>query len=372
MEDLALNRRLEETRELHTRWSQFHDFFTMALKGESAGAEAEMRFLDLKTRICMLHDGFMQSLKHDQKVGQQVLGILGQCILLRRIPLMNGAEIQKLELDWNEAYMLMNETIAALDEERRRLANINESTYRIQKAREKVMAQIHNVLTSTLFRVAFFLILIPAFVIVGIPAMGIYNYRDLAEDVPALAPMVKKVEDFWRNRIDSSLEYRKIADIPITPITSTSHKEDTSNLKNFTKDAVVSQLFNLGFARDDIEDAKILVQGLNEINGDARVMTQARNRKKMLAYIMLFPDNTQADRFINLRQKGMQEKSEAQREQANLLINICRKANLVVLVVSEEPELRDNYPVQKWGFTPEQMHLAEGGASAAAAPAATP
>lgn len=371
MEDLALNRRLEETRELHTRWSQFHDFFTMALKGESAGAEAEMRFLDLKTRICMLHDGFMQSLKHDQKVGQQVLGILGQCILLRRIPLMNGAEIQKLELDWNEAYMLMNETIAALDEERRRLANVNESTYRIQKAREKVMAQIHNVLTNTLFRVAFFLILIPAFVIVGIPMMGIYNYRDLPDDVPALAPMVKKAEGFWRDKIDPSLEYRSIVDIPVTPITTTVHKEDTSNTKAFTKDAVVSQLFNLGFARDDIEDAKILVQGLSEIIGDARIMTQSRNRKKMLAYIMLFPNNTEADKFIDLRQKGMLAKSEAQRSQANLLINICRKSNLIVIVVSEEPELRDNYPTQKWGFTPEQMHLANGGA-APPAPAATP
>lgn len=370
MEDLALNRRLEETRELHTRWSQFHDFFTMALKGESAGAEAEMRFLDLKTRICMLHDGFMQSLKHDQKVGQQVLGILGQCILLRRIPLLNSAEVQKLELDWNEAYMLMNETIAALDEERRRLANINESTYKLQKAREKVMAQIHAILTNTLFRIAFFLILIPTFVIIGIPTMGIYNYRDLSDDVPSLAPMVKKVEDFWRNRIDSNLEYRRIADIPVTPVVSNEHKEDPGSLKSTSKESVISQLFNIGFAREDIEEAKTLVSGLSEINGDARVMTLPRNRKKMLAYIMLFPNNAQAERFLELRQKGMEEKSETQRNQTNLFINLCRKANMVILVVSEEPRLRDAYPAEKWGFLPEQMHQSEGGAPAApAAPA---
>src|SRR5262249_4881411 len=138
----------------------------------------------LKTRIAMLHDGFMQSLKHDQKVGQQVLGILGACILLRRIPLMNNAEVQKLELDWNEAYMLMNETIAGMEEERQKLANINEQTYKLNKMRELIFQRVHNFFVSSQFIFVFFFIAIPAFLIWGVPGLGIYDWKRLPIDLP--------------------------------------------------------------------------------------------------------------------------------------------------------------------------------------------
>ena len=51
MEDPDLNRNLEETKELHARWSQFRDFFQMAIKGSKVTPQAETKFLELKTRI---------------------------------------------------------------------------------------------------------------------------------------------------------------------------------------------------------------------------------------------------------------------------------------------------------------------------------
>src|SRR5215831_15459254 len=101
MEDPLLNRSLEESKELQTRWSQFRDFYMMAAKAQQRiTAQAEMKFLELKSRIAMLHDSFMEKLEHDQKTGQAILTIVGDCILLGRLANVSEAEKQKFEFDW--------------------------------------------------------------------------------------------------------------------------------------------------------------------------------------------------------------------------------------------------------------------------------
>ena len=100
MQDPVLNSSLDETRELQTRWSQFHDFVKMAMGGQKVSAQAEMKFLELKSRIAMLHDGFMARLEHEQKTGQNIMNIIGDCILLGRMGNATDAERQKFEFDW--------------------------------------------------------------------------------------------------------------------------------------------------------------------------------------------------------------------------------------------------------------------------------
>ncbi|MBI3735168.1 hypothetical protein HY256_01475, partial [Candidatus Sumerlaeota bacterium] len=315
-------------------------------------SEAEMKFLELKTRICMLHDGFMQSLKHDHKVGQQVLGILGQCILLRRLPNLNNAEVQKLELDWNEAYMLMNETIAGLEEERQKLANVNERAYKMKKAQQAAAARIHNILMNGWFRLIFFFLVIPGFVIVGIPMLGIYDYRNLKRDLPWTAPVYDRLVVMLRTHWNTDLAYNDMKELPSVGVKSQEHEND-ANTKYITPDFMISQMINLGFSTQNLEDARVLVNGRKGFNCEKRKMKN--NKRPLIAYYVLFNSTEEAKRFCEMRKSSLAGYPPATQTKINTMVNVCRKANFVAIFVSEEQDLRENYAKAKWGFTDDQM-----------------
>jgi hypothetical protein len=142
MEDPILNRNLEEIKELQTRWNQFHDFYNMAVQQGVAKvtAPAEMKFLELKSRIAMLHDGFMGGVKSDVKTAQNIIQIVADCIQLKKCAQATEAEKQKFEFDWNECFMLLNETVSTMEEEKKRLAGINERAYKAAQRREVMKA----------------------------------------------------------------------------------------------------------------------------------------------------------------------------------------------------------------------------------------
>ncbi len=355
MEDPALNRRIEETRELHTRWGQFHDFFNMALKGQKPTPEAELKFLELKTRIAMLHDGFMQSLKHDQKVGQQVLTLLATCILLRRVPSMSGAEVQKLELEWNEAYMLMNETIAGLEEERERLANVNERAYKLKQARQRLILNTHNLFMSGQFRFLFFVIVIPIFVLFGIPYFHIYDYNRIPDTFPKVAPVYFKATGLYRKFINHNYPYRKLIEAGPETVTAAAHTSVGS--QSGAGDILVSQLVNLGFPANgpDLATAKEMISHQLEFKAEKRQMNQSK--RQMQAYYILFPDIETAKQFVELRRKGINDYDEDIKIKMKALVNVCMKSNLVAIFVSEEDGLRIQYPKEKFGFDDSQMNL---------------
>lgn len=359
MEDPILNRRIEETRELHTRWGQFHEFFNMAIKSEKLSAEAEKKFLELKTRICMLHDGFMQSLKHDQNVGQQVLGILGACIMLKRIPLMTSAEVQKLELDWNQAYLLMTETIANMEEERQDLANINEKTYRMNKMREAFMFKVHSIFNSLLFRVLFFAILIPAFLIVGLPALDILDWWELKYKVTWLRTPMLKIEEGWRKWINPELKYIKfdeIAGASKDPGEGTEYKLDKG--AKISTDQLIAQLIHLGFSSDE-KDAGDLARVRDLIKSNRAYRCEGRQMKKTnrwgMAYYFLFQSPADAKEFCEKRRKGIRSYDKTIQDRVDSIINVCQKSNFVAIFASEDEVLRIKIAKDKWGFDEAQM-----------------
>jgi hypothetical protein len=356
MEDPALNRRIDEIRELQTRWGQFHDFFTMAIKGGGTiTSEAERAFLDLKTRICMLHDSFVGALKHDFKVGQQVLSLLGQCILLRRLPLMNNAEVQKIELEWNEAYMLMNETIAGLEEERQRLANVNEKAYKLNKYRELVMAKIHNVFLSGWFILIFFGVVIPGFIIFGVPAFGIYEWSRLKHDIPVLRFVQNPIEDMIRGYIDADYPYDEVEKIPVQEVKAQSHRDNQNRARTITPEYFVSQLVNIGFNKPQLDDAKAIFGKRKAFIKEAR--TNNYNRGEMVLFGILFDSTADARQFLDLRRKGLASYDKMVQDRVGRTVWVGRVSNFVIITVSENEELRSMYPVEKWKVREKDRNL---------------
>lgn len=361
MRDPELDRNLDETKELSSRWSQFHDFFNMALKGGKATPEAEMKFLDLKTRIAMLHDGFMQALTHDHKVGQNVLQILGQCIMLRRIPHLGNAEVQKLEFDWNEAYLLMTETVANLEEEQSRLDNISEKAYKMKQAQQKMNAAVHNFFVGPWFKLIV-VVGVLGFVLVGVPMLGIFDYMQLKIRYPWTAPVYDRATYVIR-LVYPDLRYVNILDIKTTEVKNDEYFPDDGGLNNITPDYVFGQLPNMGFDANDVTgEVKTLWERgpakdvRMHFGKEKRMIARGRSTLPLIAYYLLFEDSADAKHFVDLRRRGLAKLDKEKQSNFDKTVNVARKANFVGVFVSPEDKLRLDFAKAKWGFTEKQMN----------------
>jgi len=140
-----VERRFADCSELIESWRSFLDQFSTAVKAEDASAittDSEQRFLEIKARIAMLHDSFMDSLKHDKNVGQNMLALVNRSITLRHMRKLSPSDQKKVEIEWHECYLLLNETVGQLGEERDRLANVNEFAHRMGRIKETLFANL--------------------------------------------------------------------------------------------------------------------------------------------------------------------------------------------------------------------------------------
>jgi hypothetical protein len=151
----ALERRYADCTELVDAWKGFLEYYNKAVKEQNfqPSPEAEQAFLDAKARIAMLHDSFMAALKHDQNVGQNMLSIVNRSITLRHLRKLGAADQKKIEIEWHECYLLLNETTSQLAEERDRLAEVNEFTWRMGRIQERIFLTIKAFLGSIYFKV---------------------------------------------------------------------------------------------------------------------------------------------------------------------------------------------------------------------------
>lgn len=355
MEDPALNRNLDETKELQARWSQFHDFCIMAVQQgpQKISAQAEMKFLELKSRIAMLHDGFMAGIKHDQKIGQNIIQIVGDCILLKRVAGYSDAERQKFEFDWNEGYLLLTEQVGSLEEEKRQLAAINKRAYDAAKRAERMKANVHNFLHSSGLKWAISAAVI-FMLVYGIPAFGIYNYRNFAT-----IPGVKIVYKIFANQVYrpffvKDFEYNNYEEVqrdpdydpPINPKVDRVEKTDATGLDlAYFQNYIVPVI---GYAPADVETAKKLVPN----NDHFEVHRLKADSQDVQIYAILFKSSVDAAAFVEMARKGI---AAHPFDEQKAYLNNCyigRRANFVAVGYSNHT-FRMTYPQNKWLFDPK-------------------
>lgn len=356
MIDPKLNRNLEETRELALRWSQFHDFFNLAIKGESISPNAELKFLELKTRIAMLHDGFLKSIKHDMKVAQNVLSILGACITLRRVHELSSTETQKLEYDWNETFMLMNETVASLEDDIDQLGDISETAHKMQALRAKITSRVRTLTGSWVLKVG---VVVGALLIilVGLPVMGVVNYKFIKNRFPFLtnpynsaASVVRMVlpETPYSDRTEAALLDMRYGN---------SSPKDRALREQLTRERFYGQLHFLGYAGEDLIEAKKLAQNFMPPNGlTSQIFRDNTGTGRVYVYDILFRKGEHARRFAKLRLEGLKKiDDEEVRQRALDRVSFWRSANHVVIIEGEDPSFRTDLALNRYGFKPDQV-----------------
>lgn len=352
MEDPILNRSIEETKELAARWSQFHDFFRMGVKGENLTPQAEMKFLEVKMRVAMLHGSFMKSVKHDQKVAQNIISVMAACILLKRLKGMNATELQKLEYEWNEAYLLISDTISHLEEEREALLPVSERVHKLNQMRVGATKTTLKFLKNPIFITVFVLATLSS-VLIGAPVLGFYDITHTKKDFPF-------TRRFYNPTMNALRKY--FPEIPFTdmeefPVVNHAFAQaDPSQravLFSRVGEEAIRELTNRGFALEDVPAIFEIYQ--RRRTHETKVFF-APGDKRIIEHRLLFENAEDARKILELRKANM-ENNLSQEEAYNINANVtfCRRANMIILLELSTPDYRATYAREKFGMREDEI-----------------
>jgi hypothetical protein len=344
MIDPVLNRSLEETKELHARWSQFRDFCLHALKTKKVTAQAELKFLELKSRIAMLHDGFLEALDHDEKVGQNIMNIVQDSIMLRKVVAYNDAERHKFEFDWNECFMLLMEQISHLEEEKERLAGISERAHKAVRRRERMRASIHNFLhgamlkfTITISIIIFIFYIFPTFIwsYRGFYDIGFTQKIYLYFANNMYRPIFKEYEHDAFQFIPLNEKYSR----PMGIGTGPSGDRD----KGWLVDVELPVTFK--FQPPDVAHMKVILDNMVDLKshvltyrGAAGVPNEAR------AFYLFFRTTKDAREFTDLVQEVHNKLEFDEKKSVSEMVGLYRSANFVGIGTSIKHPVGPNHP----------------------------
>lgn len=352
MEDPRLNRSIEETKELASRWSQFHDFYRMGIKGENITTQAELKFLEVKMRVAMLHGGFMKAVRHDPKVAENMIDVMASCILLKRLKELNPNEQQKIEYDWNEAYLLISETISHLEEEREELAQVNAKIYKFNQFRKNAGEKANQLARNPFFIVGMILFLLLA-VGIGAPVMGFYDIRDIRRDVKFTRKFYKPVMNSLRV-VFPRIPYADLAEVEQKNPQFAEVDENTrGSLISGIGEAAFAELTNRGFPREHFQTFISLI-GKNR--GFESTVYHTPRGNLLIEHALLFDTNEDADLVVEIRREHMEnEISQERRHNIDQNMTLCQRANLLVIVELSTPEYREEFAREKWGFRSSEI-----------------
>ena len=210
MQDPILERRLVNCKKLIKRWQEFYEYIHACMKGAQFDSTAESKFLQLKSQVAILHDGFLEAVDTKERgvaaTAQSVISVVERCIMLSKVQKMDTAEIKKMEIEWHESYLLMNETIAILEEQIEQLSHVSHVTYMQRQFFTKVVPRFTRVLTSTGFYWAIGSAA-ALFVLIGLPMLGVFSYDALNTWGPS-SKVYTAARTIVRKTVMKNLEYQ--------------------------------------------------------------------------------------------------------------------------------------------------------------------
>lgn len=214
-------------------WHTFHGYLTACLKGTKFDARAEADFLQLKSQIALLHDAFLESIDTSTReaaaISQSIITIVERCILLRQMIKMTPAELKKMEMEWHEAYLLINETIGLLEEQIAKLATVGKTSHYLDIYAWKSVKRVTRFLTGKAF-VATVITTVLLIALVVLPYFKVYTY-DALDKNPSTQASYRVVRNMLR-AVLPDIMYRDWADYVKTNVKT---DEDLKALK-FTRD----------------------------------------------------------------------------------------------------------------------------------------
>lgn len=209
MEDIKLERRLKNVRELLQVWQEFHGSIHRCNEpGVVFTGKDEADFLRAKSQIAIRHDALMDSIDSTREAaatGSAMLTVIENCIMLRQVQRMSQAEKKRMEIEWHDAYLLINETIGILEEEHDNLARVSRIGHELYLIKEKIRSQSLSVVRSTAFK-GVGVAIIAIVLLIVLPVFDVFDYKFL-KDHPLGLKVYHLGEIFLRKTVMPGLEY---------------------------------------------------------------------------------------------------------------------------------------------------------------------
>lgn len=335
MNDPELDRRLENCRALLNAWQKFHAYLEAAAKQHPFTQKDESNFLKLKSQIAILHDSLLESLVEPTRemsaTAQSVINVVEQCILLRQVSRMSAPEIKRMQIDWHESYLLLNETIGILEDRQASLAEIPLSKYKMDRFKKRVVMETKAVLSNKWLHIG--LGVAAVFVaLVVLPMIGVYSY-DMLDEGPT-RKFYRGIRNVVRDKFNGSMPFKDWEEY--TTNLKPNIGMQTDNINNAQKDTIRKTLL-VRSSYPNIPKLDLTQHTGKAIKMDVEVYKD-RNARIAVLY-MLFKHNTEANEFID-EYEAWQNKIPTNTTAANQEANTIGYGvynNLAFIVGSNEP-----------------------------------
>jgi len=353
MIDPVLERRLSDCRTLLQLWSRFQEYFEAAVKGQSIPPENERRFLELKSRIAMLHDNFMAVVEEKSAaIGQNMLENVNRAITLKHISRLNSADVRKMQIEWHETYLLVNEAIGALEEEQMSKAKISKSHWRMTLLRKTVFRSVGDVYHNWGLRLGLVAIAI-IFVLVALPMMGVFSYGAL-RDVPGVQIAIFwAVENVIRPNINKNLPWRSVDEAirfgrKKTPVAANINDIEPQGAdKNAPRDAESSAKWLAAKVGQDPKEFNQRVK-LAEAKDFQREDWLVGGTDRFECLYFLMDTVPKANEVVGQFRQWVANLPPPAQDAANASMEICNDYNLVILLITTNGGLRGAFSDRFW------------------------
>jgi hypothetical protein len=338
MIDLKLEKQLSDIKELLGLWRKFHEFFVLGVKANDITGEKETQFLRLKSRIAMLCDTFMDALTHDQNIGQHVLSLVERAITLKHLSKLSVAEVKKMEIEWHEAYLLLNETVGILEEKKEDLSHVSPSKYKMAKFMTAAGHGISSFLSSGWFKLIVAIAIIVG-ILVALPAFNIVDYGKLGE-YKYTKPVYDAFMKFKRDTLKMQVPYKKISELNLN-ISKRKDKNVTEKADPNIRHNKAVNLFQPAPIGDEIMASKEM---------DVSEYTVGRDNVRI--FLFLYEDSTGAQALVKKFQDWKSQNASYLEmfPYSHAATSVCfTKLNIAVFVVSLSQQARDYFKVEEFG-----------------------
>lgn len=125
MRNKKLERKIALLKEFIDEWIRFRDFLKGALKDGKVSAEEERKFLEIKSLIARKYQGLGQTLGEEFSPDNRITEIISQAVSLEGLAGTSGMKFGKIENDWHQSYIRLNEFLGGLESQRDQIAKIS-------------------------------------------------------------------------------------------------------------------------------------------------------------------------------------------------------------------------------------------------------
>lgn len=333
MIDPDLERRLADCSELMESWRRFLELTQQALKPpHNTSPQAEAQFLNTKARIAMLHDSFMESLKHDKATGSNMLEIVNRCITLRLMQKLSEPEQKKMEIEWHEVFLLLNETVSGLGEEKSRMAEINEWVFKAGKMQDVLKVRSRAFLSSIYLKIAVVLLAI-AFVVWGVPALNIYDWDELRK-IDQLKGVIGGINKFGRNNLGLQrpfIDVNQYMEALSDKVPGAGTVEDRTGDRN--KEQTVDNLIprmNLSQVEPTVSSALLK----SAVDFRVRSYKEDGSENRAFVFVFWFQKTAEAKTFMTTYEQNRSKIPET--------YHVQRRVNVIAILQGNSTTVRDN------------------------------